>query len=73
LRLHRALYGLKQAAHAWHAELLKALTDIGFTQSVVDPAAFVRRAVSGVCIIFSHVDDLAGTGPPGEITSDYIW
>jgi hypothetical protein len=24
------------------------------------------------CIIFTHVDDCAGTGPPGEIASDYV-
>jgi hypothetical protein len=40
-RLHRALYGLEQTAHAWHVELLKALKDIDYTPSVVDPVIFV--------------------------------
>ena len=71
MRLHRALYGLKQAANAWHRAFVSAMESIGYTRSVVDPAVFVRCTPKGACIIHSHVDDCAGTGPDGEIDRDY--
>ena len=70
-RLHRALYGLKQSANAWHKAFLCAMESIGYKSSLVDPAVFVRHTPSGTCMIHSHVDDCAGTGPSAEIDSDY--
>lgn len=70
-RLNRALYGLKQAANAWNKAFADTMLSIGYRRSVVDPAVFVRKAPNGTCIVHSHVDDCAGTGPPGEIDSDY--
>jgi Reverse transcriptase (RNA-dependent DNA polymerase) len=71
MRLNRALYGLKQAAHAWHKAFVKAMMQIGYRRCVVDPAVFVRKCSNGTCIVHSHVDDCAGTGPPGEIDKDF--
>jgi transposase InsO family protein len=69
--LRRAVYGLKQGARAWHVRFRNFLTSLGYRPSAVDPALFCRAAAVGVCILFTHVDDSAGTGPPGEIRSDY--
>jgi hypothetical protein len=44
---------------------------IGYQRSRVDPAIFVRKTQNGPCIVHSHVDDCAGTGPKGEVDSDY--
>ena len=70
-RLHRALYGLKQPANAWNKAFLCAMESIGYKRSLVDPAVLVRHTPTGTCMIHSHVDDCADTGPSVEIYSDY--
>ena len=53
LRLKKNLYGLKQASYNW-SELLKAgLTQLGFTQSEIDPCLYFKKDV--ICAIY--VDD----------------
>jgi hypothetical protein len=69
--LHHALYGLKHADHAEHKQFYSMMLDIGNKRSLVDPVVFVRHTSQGTCIIHSHVDDCACTGPLGEIDSDY--
>jgi hypothetical protein len=69
--LHKALYGLKQAAHAWHTFLRTLLGKLGYQPCRVDPAIFIRKRrtaltaedTGAVCVIFTHVDDTAATGP----------
>jgi hypothetical protein len=44
---------------------------LGYRASVVDPALFLRPGKGGVVLVFTHVDDTAGTGPSGEIRRDF--
>jgi hypothetical protein len=50
---------------------VKAMLHLGNKRSVIDPVVFVRKTEKGSCVVHSHVDDCAGTGPPGEIDKDY--
>ena len=47
------------------------MESIGYKRSLVDPAVLVRHTPTGTCMIHSHVDDCADTGPSVEIYSDY--
>ena len=58
LLLLRALYGLKQSGLAWYLHLIGVLTNLGWTQSRVDPCLFVRKDSIGIQIIVIYVDDL---------------
>jgi hypothetical protein len=77
--LHKALYGLKQATHAWHTFLWTLLGKLGYHPCRVDPAIFIRKRRTAltaedtgtVCVIFTHVDDTAATGPKTEGESYY--
>jgi hypothetical protein len=77
--LRKALYGLKQAAHAWHKDFRMTLSELGYQPCLVDPAVFIRKRRTDVteddrgpvCVIFTHVDDTAATGPNEEVQADY--
>ena len=61
LKLLKPVYGRPDAPRAWFNELSRVLTkEIGFTQSIVDPASFHLRdstgKLSGLLIV--HVDDV---------------
>jgi hypothetical protein len=73
-RLLCAVHGLKQAARRWHLEFKKVLADLGYAASAFDPALFIRSAGSdgsAKVLIFTHLDNTAGTSPMGEIARDY--
>ena len=57
-RLVRSLYGLKQAPRIWSETLNKALVEIGFTQSELDPSLYwlVRDGVT--LWLLDFVDDI---------------
>ena len=57
VKLQKSLYGLKQAGRKWYETLHKALVNIGFQRSTVDPAVFYTRVGEDVAILFIHVDD----------------
>jgi hypothetical protein len=46
--------------------LRAAVSALSYMPSKVDPAVFVRRGPNGTAILFTHVDDTAGTGPSGR-------
>ena len=62
-KLHKALYGLKQAGHQWYNRMRSIMTNAGYIQSVGDPGCFYQEQPARI-IISTHVDDMAGYGPP---------
>lgn len=57
--LLKALYGLSQAPRIWYEVLHKALFDLGFVRSEVDPCLYTHSEYLWLAI---HVDDLIITG-----------
>jgi Reverse transcriptase (RNA-dependent DNA polymerase) len=63
LELMRTLYGTKQAAKAFWMILSKAMADMGFTRSKVDPyLCYKWHPAHGLIVIISWVDDLLIAG-----------
>ncbi|GJU24330.1 putative RNA-directed DNA polymerase [Tanacetum coccineum] len=60
--LHKSLYGLKQAPHAWFERLSKALFDLGFKGSKMDPSLFIYSRRDTLLYIMVYVDDIIVTG-----------
>ena len=61
LRLLKPVYGRPDAPRAWFNELSRVLVeDVGFQQSIVDPATFHLRDQKGnvIGMLIVHVDDL---------------
>lgn len=57
-KLQKAIYGLKQAPRAWHKELKRVLTQLGFSPSIADPALFLRKEKDGtLSFVLTYVDD----------------
>ena len=54
LRLVKSLYGLRAAPLLWWQFLLKAMLELGFTQSEIDPCLLYNKDILVVCF----VDDL---------------
>ncbi len=42
-KLQRSLYGLNQSPRCWNTALRDSLKQIGFSQSKVDPCAFIKK------------------------------
>ena len=58
LQILQSLEGSKQAAHLWQKMLSKALQEMGFTRSLVDPCFFSRTTQDGGFImLIVWVDD----------------
>jgi hypothetical protein len=58
-RLLKSLYGLKQAPRQWHHKLKSVLENLGYVQSLHDPALFYRlESDSYRSYLIMHVDDL---------------
>ena len=56
--LIKSLYGLKQAGCKWNVELNKQLASLGWTPTIVDPCAYIRRMAEGIEVVAVWVDDL---------------
>ena len=59
IRLIKNLYGQKLADLVWYQSLAKNLSELGFTQSLVDQCVFYR----GTCVLLVYVDDTIILGP----------
>jgi hypothetical protein len=59
IRLNKNLYGQKQAGRVWYQYLAKNLSELGFTQSLVDQCVFYR----GTCVLLVYVDNTIILGP----------
>ncbi|GJX01308.1 retrovirus-related pol polyprotein from transposon TNT 1-94 [Tanacetum coccineum] len=60
--LHKSLYGLKQASRTWFQRLSKALFDIDFKGSKMDPSLFIYSRGHTLLYILVYVDDIIVTG-----------
>ncbi|GJV35108.1 putative RNA-directed DNA polymerase [Tanacetum coccineum] len=60
--LHKSLYDLKQAPCAWFECLSKALFDLGFKGSKMDPSLFIYSREDTLLYILVYVDDIIVTG-----------
>ncbi|GJY63746.1 putative RNA-directed DNA polymerase [Tanacetum coccineum] len=60
--LHKSLYGLKQSPRAWFERLSKALFDLGFKGSKMDPSLFIYSSGDTLLYILVYVDDIIVTG-----------
>lgn len=57
-KLKKSLYGLKQSGRNWYSLLSSCLTDLNFSQSLVDPCVFTRHNNEEITIIIVWVDDI---------------
>ncbi|GJT63188.1 retrovirus-related pol polyprotein from transposon TNT 1-94 [Tanacetum coccineum] len=64
-KLKKALYGLKQASRAWYNMLSSFLLSHEFSNGVVDPTLFTRKAGHDILLVQIYVDDIifASTNP----------
>ena len=62
LLLLQTIYGLKQAAFAFWVQLLKALRDMKFDCSKVDPCLYFKWTAIRLMLWISWVDDCVSVG-----------
>ena len=70
-RLKKSLYGLKQAGRRWYDTLSRALADLGFRTTQVDPGVFLARVKEHVLILAIHVDDCIFTGDSAKLIAEF--
>jgi hypothetical protein len=72
LKPRKALYGLKQASRVWYFMFRQAWEELGYSPCPVDPAIYLRDAAGSELksIVYTHVDDAAGSGPSVEVKQD---
>ena len=68
LRLKRSLYGIVTAAKLWFTLLLKALLDLGFTQSIFDPCFLFRSDM----FIIIYVDDCGIAAKSNDLVDELL-
>jgi hypothetical protein len=69
--LLKAIYRLKQAAVKWYHILCKALIDLGFHVSSVDPGMFYVWIGEHLLMFMVHVDDCGMTGNSPKLIALY--
>ncbi len=68
MRLKRSLYGIVTAAKLWFTLLLKALLDLGFTQSIFDPCFLFRSDM----FIIIYVDDCGIAAKSNDLVDELL-
>ena len=71
LRLRKSLYGLKQAGCKCYEALARALIDLGFHITQVDPSVFYLRIEVHIIILVIHVNDCVITGSSAKLITNY--
>ncbi|GKA49709.1 putative RNA-directed DNA polymerase [Tanacetum coccineum] len=61
-RLRKSIYGLKQASQNWYHKFTKALVEMGYTQSIVDPSLFIYKSDMAYVATLIYVDDVIIVG-----------
>ena len=67
VKLQKSLYGLKQSGRMWYNQLKKFLLQKGFSNNEDCPCVFIKKSLSGFCIISVYVDDLNIIGSTRDI------
>ena len=62
-KLNKTLYGLKQAGHEWYKTLERILQIAALKQCIADEGTYT----DGNATIGTHLDDLIGIAPPGQL------
>ena len=70
-KLRKSLYGLKQAPRVWNAKLDKVLKELGFEQSILDPALYFLKRDGEIVFILDFVDDMLIVGSAMSIV-DFV-
>jgi hypothetical protein len=65
--LLQTIYGLKQSAMAFWRELVKALTDMKFKRSAIDPCLYYCWTMYGLVVWLSWIDDCLVAGDKREV------
>jgi len=58
VKLKRSLYGLKQSGRMWYNRLSEYLMQKGYSNSYDCSCVFIKRSLSGFCIISVYVNDI---------------
>ena len=67
VKLQKSLYGLKQSGRMWYNRLKEFLLQKGFSNNDDCPCVFIKKSLSGFCIISMYVDDLNIIGSTRDI------
>ena len=67
VKLQKSLYGLKQSGRMWYNRLKEFLLQKGFSNNDDCPCVFIKKSLSGFCIISVCVDDLNIIGSTRDI------
>jgi hypothetical protein len=67
VKLIKSLYGLKQSGRMWYNRLKKFLLNKCYSNSDYCPGVFIRKSVTGFCIISVYVDNLNIIGHTKDI------
>ena len=67
LLLLKTIYGTKQAAMAFWREMNRAMKDMDFARSTVDPCVFYQWTGAGLCVWLLWVDDCLCLGPEDAV------
>jgi hypothetical protein len=70
--LLKVIYGLKQAAVKWYHILCKALIDLGFCVSSVDPSMFYAWIREHLLVLAVHVEDCGIMGDSPKLIALYM-
>jgi hypothetical protein len=58
VQLVKSLYGLKQSERMWYNRLKEFLLNKGYSSNDDFSCVFIRKSITGFCIILVYVDDL---------------
>jgi hypothetical protein len=58
VKLQKLLYGLKQSGRTWYNRLKEFFLQKSFSNNDDCPCVFIKKSLSGFCIISVYVDDL---------------
>jgi hypothetical protein len=67
VKLVKSLYSLKQSGRMWYNRLKEFLLNKCYSNNDDCPCVFIRKSITGFCIISVYVDDLNITGHTKDI------
>jgi hypothetical protein len=67
VKRQKSLYGLKQSRRIWYNRLKEFFLQKGFSNNYDCPCIFIKKSLSGFCIVSVYVDDLNIIGNTRDI------